>query len=253
MSWTLDHVGPLTSSVADMFNVMEVFLGEALLRHRTTDIRGLRIGVPKSYFNERLDEDVYRLYKSALSQFEDMGAILIDIDVPGASEAVPLTFTLAAAEAGYVHRERMENSMDLFGPDVKAVLQSSTSIPASSYIDALKQRQEITDGVSRLFDDVDVIIAPTLPTTPKEIGQEEVVIGGVKEDLFGCMIRYTCPFNLTGHPVLAVPCGIADDGLPVGIQIIGPHGREERLLKAGYAYEQAALGRFYEIRDERCV
>lgn len=253
LSWTLDHVGPLTANVSDMFRVMSVFLGESLLRHRTTDIRGLRIGVPKRYFNERLDADVYRLYQSALRHFERLGAILIELDVPGASEAVPLTFTLAAAEAGYVHRERMATSLDLFGSDVKAVLESSAGIPASAYIDALQQRQVIADGISAVFDHVDVIVTPTLPTTPKAIGQDEVVIGGVKEDLFGCMIRYTCPFNLTGHPALAVPCGVAEDGLPVGIQIVGPHANEARLLKVGYAYEQTALTEFYELRDRRCV
>ena len=109
-------------------------------------------------------------------------------------------------------------------------------------------QKRITHQVDELLAIVDVIATPTLPVSPKRIGEEMVTTGGLQEDIFTCMTRFTRLFSLTGHPALSVPMGMTEAGLPAGLQLAGAYGRESVLLKTGYAFEQHTLLDFYKKR-----
>lgn len=250
ISWTLDHIGPLTKNMSDLGIMMDAMTGTNYSDALTEDIRGLRIGVPKNYFNELIEGETANLYKKALQKLESLDAILIEIDIPFSPADLALSFSIGIAEAGLVHEQSIMEALHSFGPDVKASLEFSHSITALDYMKALKRKQELFHDFEKVFEKVDVIATPTMPDTTKKIGEEEVTIDGIKDSTFNTMIRIPAVFNLTGQPALSIPCGIASNGLPVGLQLAASAYDEKTLLRAGFAYEQAFLQSFYEQREK---
>lgn len=251
ISWTLDHVGPLTKTVDDAVFMLNAMTGTNFDDALNEDIRGLRIGVPATYFNESIDPEVEELYKEALHNFEKLGAILIEVPIPFHSEDLALSFAIGIAEAGYIHEKVISHSLHKLGVDVKASLENSHQIRAIDYIKALDRRQELTRQFEALFKTVDVIVTPTIPTTAQKIGQELITIQQVEDTTFNTMIRLPAVFNQTGQPSLSIPCGLASNGLPVGLQLSGALYNELAILHAGYAYEQQYLQSFYKQRENR--
>lgn len=250
ISWTLDHVGPLTKNMADLGVMMNAMTGKNYSSALSEDIRGLRIGVPKNYFTILIDSETDKLYRKALENLEQLGAILIDIDIPFSAEDLALSFGIGIAEAGFVHEQSILSVLDSFGPDVKASLESSHAITALDYIKALKRKNELTLQFEQVFQMVDVIATPTMPDTTQPIGKEQMTIDGVTDSTFNSMIRIPAVFNLTGQPALSIPCGIAPNGLPVGLQLASAAWNEQVLLRTGFAYEQSFLGSFYKEREK---
>ncbi|KKB34000.1 amidase [Bacillus thermotolerans] len=253
ISWSLDHIGPITANVEDNALVMKALTDTSYEEDLTTDIRGLRVGVPVNYFNERIESEVKAQFEESLKRLEKLGAILIDVDMSMANAALPHTFTLAGCEAVYIHKDRMERSIDQYGADVRGVLEASAEIKSVDYITALKERTNISQQVDNVFANIDVLVTPTVPAVTKPIGVEEVLFNGKPEPIFNCMIRYTSLFNITGHPAMSLPVGYSSDKLPIGIQLVGKKHREDLLFKASYAYEQHYLQPFYEERDRICI
>ncbi|RJS60289.1 amidase [Bacillus sp. PK3_68] len=249
ISWSIDHVGPLTKNVDDLAIMMEALTGLSYSENLQEDIRGLRVGVPSNYFNEYIDKESLSLYKQALNNLASLGAVLIDIEVPFTAEDLALVFTLAISEAGFVHENSLHHAIDQFGPDVRAALEASRSFSALDYIKAIKRKADITEQFEQLFEQIDVLATPTLPDTAQKIGVEEFEIAGRREPIFDAMIRYASVFNLTGQPALSIPSGLTEKGLPVGLQLAAATFNEQTLIRAGYAYEQSFLKEFYKKRE----
>lgn len=211
ISWSLDHPGPITKDVSDLIYMMEGLTGDeySVIDPEAEDLRGVKIGVPVNFFTEKIEDDVLAGYKKALRQLEQLGAHLVDVKVPYADEAMRLTFTLAIAEGGYTHKDRMVHMED-YGPDVAHVMEASKSILASDYIHALNRKAETQAACDSLLEQVDAIVTPTIPAQPKPIGKEFVSFAGEEEPIFDCMIRYASYFNLTGHPAISLPVGLAN-------------------------------------------
>ena len=250
ISWSLDHVGPLTKNMSDLALMMDAMTGENYSDSLKKDIRGLRIGVPKNYFNELIESNTADLYSAALENFEKLGAILIEVDIPFSPADLALSFSIGIAEAGLVHEQSIAERLDSFGPDVKASLEFSHSITAIDYMKALKRKNQLFAQFENVFKTVDLIATPTMPDTAKKIGKEQFEIDGVMDSTFNSMIRIPAVFNLTGQPALSIPCGVAPNGLPVGLQLAGAAFNEKTLLHVGFAYEQAFLSSFYKERDK---
>ena len=208
------------------------------------------MGVPNNYFNELIESNTAKLYSEALENLEKLGAVLIEIDIPFSPEDLATSLSIGIAEAGLVHEQSMANVFDSFGPDVKASLEFSHSITALDYMKALNRKKELFIDFENVFKKVDVIATPTMPDTTKKIGENKFEIDGVMDSTFNSMIRLPAVFNLTGQPALSIPCGIAPNGLPVGLQLASAAFNERTLLRAGFAYEQAFLSSFYEKRDK---
>lgn len=253
ISWTLDHVGPIAKNMDDLASMMEVITGEDYSQLLDEDIRGLKVGVPKNYLNERMDDETAKLYEKSLEQLVSLGAILVEVDIPFTPEDLGLISVLASAEAGFVHDNYIDNPESRFGPDVEAVLKASRDIPALSYIQALKRKVELVDLFENLFIKIDVIASPVMPTSAQKIGVEEVTIHNQTEDIFTAMIRYPSVFNLTGQPALSIPLGFGANNLPIGLHLAAASYSDPLLIRAGYAYEQNFLKEFYKQRDTLCI
>jgi aspartyl-tRNA(Asn)/glutamyl-tRNA(Gln) amidotransferase subunit A len=252
ISWNLDHIGPIARNVEDLSIILEALTNKHYtLNESELDIHGWKIGVPVDFFTERIEPEILDGYKDALQKLEDAGAVLVDVKVPYIEEAESLTFTIAVSEAGHVHKERIRMHINEYGKDVRQVMKTAKNIPAVDYIHALERKREITESFNQVFEEVDLIVTPTLPALPKEIGKEMVSIHGEAEPIFNCMIRYTSYFNLTGHPALAIPGVFAKEKFPFGIQLVGPYFMEKRLLKAAGTFEKHYLTGFYKERDQR--
>lgn len=252
ISGSLDHTGPIARNVDDLSIMMQALTNKQY-RSNAENLNGWRIGVPKTFFIEKIEPEVLHTYKEALKKLEDLGALLIEVDVPSVKEAGPLTFTIAIAEAGFVHKERIAGQLGEYGPDVKQVMETAPSITAIEYIEAMHRKKKITEACNQLLEDIDLLATPTLPALPQPIGQEELTFNAEAEPIFNCMIRYTSYFNLTGHPALNLPAGLSNEGLPIGIQFVSGKYKEKMLIKAGSVFERHYLGDFYKKRNSLCV
>lgn len=252
ISWSLDHSGPISRNIDDLSILMNVLTdgNVQLYDNIADDLRGVKIGVPNNFFTEQIEEPLRKSFNETLEQLEKLGAHLIEVEVPNASDAIPLTFTLAISEGGYTHRDRKQTSLDHYGEDVHHVMTSSDGIPALDYIHALQQQIVIGQKVDELFDHIDVLATPTLPALPKPIGQEEVHFGDITEPIFDCMIRYTSFFNLTGHPAISIPTAVVND-LPVGIQLASAKWQDSKLMSISKTIENNLLTDFYKVRDDK--
>lgn len=223
----------------------------------TKDLRGKRIGVPKEYFGEGIDEGVRKAVYEAIEVFKANGAEVAECSLPLSDYALAAYYIISSAEASsnlarfdgirYGHRsENFKDGVDLyyksrsegFGPEVKRRIMLGTYVLSAGYYDAyykkaLKVRNLIKQDFGRVLKEFDAIVCPTSPTTAFKIGEKSVdVLSMYLSDI------YTVPVNVAGLPGISVPCGMAN-GLPVGLQIIGDYYREDVLFNLAYSYEQS--------------
>jgi aspartyl-tRNA(Asn)/glutamyl-tRNA(Gln) amidotransferase subunit A len=267
---SLDQAGPMTQTAEDaalMLNAMAGFderdstSAQQAVPDYTADLnkdlKGLRVGIPKSWFGEGLDDGVATQVRAALAELEKQGAKLVEIDLPNADLAVPTYYVLAPAEASsnlsrfdgvrYGHRcDAPKDLTDLykrsraegFGSEVKRRILVGTYVLSAGYYDAyylkaLKTRRLIAEDFAKAFAEVDVIAGPTAPTTAFGIGEKaDDPVTMYLSDI------YTIAVNLAGLPGMSIPCG-ESGGMPVGLQLIGNLFDESRLLNVAHRYQQA--------------
>ncbi|MGO0059077.1 Asp-tRNA(Asn)/Glu-tRNA(Gln) amidotransferase subunit GatA [Brevibacillus fluminis] len=268
---SLDQIGPITKNVEDSAYVLQAIAGHDpfdstsanvdvpdYLSALTGDVKGLRIGVPKELIGEGIDPEVREAVLAALKQLEGMGATWAEVSMPHTEYAVPAYYLLSSSEASSnlarfdgvrygVRADNAENLIELykesrsqgFGPEVKRRIMLGTYALSSGYYDAYYKKAQqvrtlIINDFKEVFSQFDVILHPTTPTTAFKIGDK--VDDPVKmylEDI--C----TVPVNLAGLPAISVPCGLASNGMPIGLQIVGKTFDEATILRVAHAYEQA--------------
>lgn len=252
---SFDQVGPITKSVADARIVLEWISGEDGYDSNCVgegyrvqgigyrkDIKGLRVGVPKEYFGEGLDKGVEKVIREAISKLEELGAEIVEVELPHTEYAIAAYYILDTSEisSNFARYDgiRFGGSRDLFGPEVKRRIMLGTYALSSGYYDdyyakAAKVRTLIKDDFRKAYERCDVIVGPVSPTVAWNLREKiEDPITMYLSDV------YTVPASLAGIPGLSVPCGFVD-GLPVGLQILGKYMDEETVLRVGEAYEQA--------------
>ena len=266
---SLDQVGTFGRTIADCAGIFQVVAGydrydstslnvpvpdyEAAL---TGDIRRLRVGVPKEYFIEGIEPDVEAAVHAAIDKLQDLGAELVEITLPHTRYALPVYYLIAPAEAssnlarydgvrygprivGQDVMDTLKKTRALFGPESTRRIMLGTYALSAGYYDeyygrALKVRTLIKKDFDRAFAEVDVIAAPTSPTTAFKIGERtDDPLRMYLADIF------TLPVNLSPGCGLSVPCGFDSQGLPIGLQLIGNTLQEATILNVAYAYEQA--------------
>jgi len=269
---SLDQIGPITKDVRDAAFLLGAIAGydprdstsadvpvpdymKALTRK---DVKKLKIGVPKEFFTEGLDQDVERAVKDAIGELKNLGAEIKDIQLPRTDAAVAVYYVLATAEAssnlarfdGVKFGLRAKETKDLldmymktrqegFGPEVKRRIMLGTYALSAGYYDAYYGKaQAVRTLVCRDFEEafknVDLIVTPTTPTPAFKLGEKsENPLQMYLSDIF------TISVNLAGLPAIALPCGLSKGGLPIGMQLIGRAFEEETMLRAANAYEHA--------------
>ncbi|MBG0855446.1 amidase [Streptomyces spinoverrucosus] len=255
LSWSLDHVGPLTRSVQDAALVLAALTGPdprdpacLISPHPhagcgpSTDLRGLRVGVPRSYFFDHVTPEVADRVHTAVDHLARLGATTLDVEIPLTAYLLPTLWGLMAPEAASVHEAHLQHHADLFGDDVRTLLEAGRLLPAVDHLRAQRSRTLIRRAWRELFETVDVIATPTVACTAAERGQCEVRWpDGTTETVTETYVRLTSPANITGLPALTIPVGFDDNGLPIALQLIADHLAEPDLLRAGLAYESTRL------------
>jgi aspartyl-tRNA(Asn)/glutamyl-tRNA(Gln) amidotransferase subunit A len=248
LSWSLDTVGPIARTVDDTW-IMWSALSNSDSQVMPTptpdrDDRARRIGVPRSFFFDSLQPDVRTVVDAAIENLRDAGVTIVDTPWPEAAAARAAAFVINRVETAAVHeRVAVEDPtrFSRYGKDLRLRVAAGRTIPATLYLKAARARALLRDSMARLFAEhqIDAVLAPTLPTTAIEADRLVIEGTGLDESVGAAWTRLTMPFNATGQPVLAIPCGIDSAGLPVGIQLAGIPGHEAALFETAVVAERA--------------
>jgi aspartyl-tRNA(Asn)/glutamyl-tRNA(Gln) amidotransferase subunit A len=238
LSRQLDHVGPMTRSVADAWMLYDVLRGVA---HTgvppAPSMRGLRVGVPLGYLFERVDADVETRVLEAVERFRRAGAWVVDVEIPHVTDTVPVYLALVLADGAEYHADTLESQPDDYTPNVRYRLEMGRYVMAEDYVRALRLRERLVRAVDHALAGVDMLAAPALAIPAPPIGAATVPVKGGTEVVRTAMLRNTQLFNLSRHPALSLPCGRTRDGLPVGLQLVGRRRNTARLLHHALAVE----------------
>ena len=253
LSWCLDHPGPLTRCVEDAALAMNAIAGPDPLDPATADvpvpdytaaltgdIRGLRIGVVREYFDDELDAGVASLTEQAIAALGELGAEIVEVSLPLYDYAQPISNAILMAEATAAHRDLLLNQGDRLYPPVRERLEEGLFISAAEYLRAQQGRQVFCAQVNDLLRDVDLLAGPAEPVTAPALLERRVEVNGQARPVVPMLTKYTRVYNITGSPAISVPCGFAADGMPVGLHLAGRNFDEATALRAAYAYQQAA-------------
>ncbi|MEK9575810.1 MAG: Asp-tRNA(Asn)/Glu-tRNA(Gln) amidotransferase subunit GatA [Gammaproteobacteria bacterium] len=264
---SLDQAGPMTQTAEDAAIVLKTIAGFDKRDSTSADktvpdyekslnnsLEGLKIGIPKEYFSEGLDDGVKQNILDAIKEFESLGATLKEVSLPHAKFAIPAYYIIAPCECssnlsrldGVRYGYRCESPKDLsdlyirsrsegFGDEVKRRIMIGSFALSAGYYDAyylkaLKSRRLISNDFQEVFKEVDVIMGPVSPTTAWDIGSKKDPVSNYLSDI------YTLSVNLAGLPAMSIPAGISDN-MPVGLHIIGNYWTEERLLNIAHQFQ----------------
>ncbi len=246
LSPSLDHVGPLAATVSDAALVLQAIAGYDAADITTADVpvadyvsalregaKSLRVGVPRAYFFDDLDSEVASAMEHALRGIATLVAEIKDVQLD-----VPTDRTLQAAESYAYHAENVAKTPELYQPETVRRIRSGEKISAAEYIQRRRELDEARRSIGQVFTDVDVLVTPTMPIPAPAIAELKSDPDALRPAELK-LLRNTRPFNVWGLPAISVPCGFTQSGLPIGLQIAGPHWREDLVLQLAHAYEQA--------------
>lgn len=273
---SFDQIGPIGKNVSDCTAALDIISGydhrdSTSVNQKTTlniekyeytkalinDVKGMKIGIPKGYLGHGLDEEIKKSILKAAETFRRKGAIVEEFDLEAVDYAIPAYYVIASAEASsnlsrydgvkYGYRtENFEGLQDLykktrsegFGSEVKRRMMIGAFVLSSGYYDAyynkaLKVKAVIKESFDKAFEKYDILLGPTAPSTAPKIGDSlsdplKMYLGDI----------YTVSVNLTGLPAISLPCGMASNGLPIGMQLIGNHFGEKDIIRAAFTFEQ---------------
>ena len=275
---SLDQIGPLTRTVEDAALTLNVICGrdpldstsadlpaEDFTAALTGDVRGLRIGLPAEYFTDALNTEMREKVEAAVDVFRREGAEIVPVSLPHANYAIAVYYIICTAEASanlarfdgvrYGFRHPAAKSVEEmyvltksegFGPEVKRRIMLGTYVLSAGYYEAYyRKASQVRALMARDFDEAfagcDLIAGPATPVTAFGISE----MAGDPLSIYLLDI-YTIPANLTGIPALCVPCGFGREGLPIGMQLMAPHFREDLLLGAGMAFQDRT--KFHKVK-----
>jgi len=244
LSWTLDHTGPMARTVEDCAYLLQAMAGpdaadpassrvpvEDYLAPLDWAIRGVHIGVPRAYFFDGIEPEVAQAFEGALTTLRGLGAEVHDVTIPS-FHATPAFLLIVLAEAFAYHERDIREHPELYGDVLRERILTGALVTAAEYTQAQRLRAQLGHEMAEVLRDVDVLATPTTPTpaTPFTLAQDPE---------FGFPRSNMLPFNATGLPTLALPCGFTSAGLPLSLQLAGRPFEEGTVLRVGHAYEQA--------------
>lgn len=242
LSRTLDHVGPMTRSVADNALLLDCLSpsspGQSYGRYIGRSIGGRTVGLLMGFYHEYLAEDVRKALERARSIFEAAGAYVVSVEIPDIQRIYDAQQTILRAEAYSQHRHALEAGLS-FQQEVRERLTNGADILASDYLGALSFRPQATQAFNDVLGGVDMLFSPTCGITAPPLHERSTTLDGSDYFTPWLLTRLTAPTNLSMHPSLSVPLGCDINGLPIGIQLIGRLRDEARLYQYGHVLEQA--------------
>jgi aspartyl-tRNA(Asn)/glutamyl-tRNA(Gln) amidotransferase subunit A len=244
LSTTLDHVGPMARSLADLIPVFRIMKGDASGGgpRGETAARRCVFGVPERYFCDRLDPEVRDALTRTRAALRRAGHAIRVVDIEHAACTADVYLHIVLPEAAWHHTETLDVHAGRYSPGVRLRLEMGRYVLAGDYVRALHLRSALARAVDHAMDGCDALLLPALPIPAPPLGVARVDVGGAPEPVRAAMLRLTQLFNLTGHPALAIPAGTTRDGWPLGMQLVGRRGQTERLLDVAGAVEGYMIG-----------
>jgi aspartyl-tRNA(Asn)/glutamyl-tRNA(Gln) amidotransferase subunit A len=239
LAWSLDHVGPMTRSVADAALMFEVMAG--LPPHSMLPVDASsppRMVRPRQFFYDLLEDEVREAVDAALRTLQSAGASIGQADVPGIGLAPGIQLITINSEAAQCNSWLLEAHGEKLGEDVRVRLEIGQFYLAVDYLKAQQLRRQVRDSMIAAFGDSDVMVIPAMPVLPPKAGTATVRIGGQTMHVAPLLTRFTSPINFCGLPALSLPCGRARSGPTVNIQIVGRPGADAAVLRAARWCEQ---------------
>ena len=252
LAWSMDHVGPMARTAADCALVLGAMAGYDPADPTTSvlpvpdfsvalgrDVKGVRIGLLRGPFADGLVPELREAIDVAARQLQDLGAIIDEVTLAQVAQVPAATFAVVAAEAFAYHAVWMRTRAKDYQPDVRERLFVSAFVSGAHYVRAQQIRALVRADVDDALARRDVLLAPTTPIAATPLGQAETSIAGAPANVRACLLRFTRPFNFSGHPACSVPCGATGDGLPLGMQIVGRPFDEVTVLRVADAWQRA--------------
>ncbi|WP_328334515.1 MULTISPECIES: amidase [unclassified Streptomyces] len=266
LSWSLDHVGPLTRTVRDAALVLSATAGhdprdpasvsgpsadftgdsdskgpDGDPKGAGGDLKGLRVGVPRNHYFDRVSPEVEEAVRRAIERLAELGAELVDVEIPMERYIQAVQWGLMVPEATAYHARSLRVAADRYTPDVRILLEAGELTSAGDYLRAQRARTMMRDAWARMFDRIDVLAAPTVPMTAAKSGRDTVEwADGTTESVSDSYVRLCAPANITGFPALTLPVGQDHAGLPIGMQLMARPFGDATVLRAGRVYEETA-------------
>lgn len=251
LSWSMDHVGPMTRSAADCALVLGAMAGYDPADPSTSvlpvpdytaaltgDVRGLRVGLLRGFFLESATAEVRAAVEGAATALEKAGAVVDEVALPGVRHAGAGSLAVVATEALAYHAAWLRTRAADYDPDVRTRLMLGAFVTGVHYVRAQQARALLRREVDEALARRDVLLAPATPITAPAIEARQATLGDGPADIRSALIRLTRPFNFSGHPACALPCGVTAGGLPIGMQIVGRPFDEATVLRAADAYQR---------------
>ncbi|MFY9561611.1 MAG: amidase [Terriglobales bacterium] len=246
LSWSYDHVGPITNSVNDAAVMLQILAGYDAGDPASIDLPvedftarldqlppKLRIGVPRDFFFDDLHPEIAAAIASAIKVFAGLHAEIRDVNLEVSTDR-----TLSSAEAYAYHEPFVARSPELYQPATLARIQSAAKTSAATALRSCRELDAARHSIRKIFDEVDILLTPTVPIPPPGIAD----LNAHPENLRPAellMLRNTRPFNVWGIPAISIPCGFTSENLPIGLQLAAAPWREDLVLQVAHAYEEA--------------
>ena len=247
---SLDHVGPITRSVADAAAILQVIAGfdprdptsrrEPVPDYTATldfGVRGVRIGIDEGYCTEDVAPEVSRAVLACADLLRGLGAETREIRLPPIGELLEGWTPFTAVEAALAHRETFPAQAEQYGPAFRALIETGLRVTGTEYAGIQSARELFRGRLAAIFEQVDLILCPSMPFPPIPTAVIEA-LATRSEDVPSAR-KFTAPFDFSGNPTISLPCGFTDDGLPLSLQLVARHLEEELLCRAALAFEQA--------------
>lgn len=246
---SLDHVGPMTRSAADAAAILGVIAGAdpddpTAIQDPVPDylatlgqgIRGVTIGIDRAYNGDGIDPEVTSAVDAAEGVLAGLGATIRDVAFPETERLLRGWIPFCAVETAVAHQASYPARASEYGPDLANLIEHGRRMSAIEFATIMHERLEFSGRLAALFKEVDLLLMPTMPVpTPSldrmaEYGQDDSVLLR--------MLRFTAPFDFAGNPTITLPSGIDRQGMPLSLQLVGPHASEALLCRAGHGFQQ---------------
>ena len=246
---TFDHVGSFAQTVGDArlmhqamsASIVDIRSAGADLRSSGADLprsaRDLRLGIPRGYLTDLLDNDVRARFDESAAALRHGGAALTDVAIPDASTTPAVYIHIHSSEGATYHARTLDSEPERYTAVVRRRLELGRYVLAQDYLRAMEGRAVLRHEVDAALAGCDALMLPTLPIPAPPIGAEMMMMGDRQEPVRALMLRLTQLFNVTGHPAISIRCGVTSDGLPVGLQVVGHRNQTERLLSVAHLIE----------------
>jgi amidase len=245
---SLDHVGPMCRNAADAAAMLGVIAGAdrndpTALRAPVPNylatigdgVRGLRIGIDRSYTQNGIDPQIVAALKDAERTLADLGAVIREVHFPSYEKLVSMWIPMCSVETAVAHQETYPSRKKEYGPDLAALIEQGRSMSGEAIAAIHHERLKFSGSLASLFEDIDLLLVPTMPVPIPTL--EKMSEYGADPKVLLSILRFTAVFDFSGSPTITLPMGMASDQMPLSMQLVGPHLSEQALVRAAHAFQ----------------